>query len=216
MKHHIGGLNKSKEVCLECGSSRLKEEVKEQMFPFGPPAAQSILTASMPVFTCQDCGYEFIDERGESARHDAVCRHIGVQTPDEIRRVREATGLGRAEFCRIGGFGIASLQRWESGEVVPNASSDRLIYLLQYGDNLKRLRARDFEHAEPPTALAILSQQTECEALSNEELAEVKRRCSEASSVPHFPALERQGELGNCIREAERIRRRGCVLAPVA
>ncbi len=96
----------------------------------------------MPVFTCEDCGYEYFDERGEAARQAAVCRRLGVQTPEEVRRTRECTGLSRAEFCELTGFGAASLQRWESGMVVPNASSDRLIFLLQFPDNVERLRKR--------------------------------------------------------------------------
>jgi DNA-binding transcriptional regulator YiaG len=170
----------------------------------------------MPVYICEDCGYEFFDERGESARHDAVCRHIGVQTPDEIRKVREAAGLSRAEFCQISGFGIASLQRWETGEVIPNASSDRLIYLLQYGENLSRLRARDYGGTDPSAAFATSSRRTESGTPSNDGLAEVRKGRTSTSCALRFPALERQGELVKCLREAERIQRRGCVLAPAA
>jgi putative zinc finger/helix-turn-helix YgiT family protein len=132
----------SQERCIECGSARLIEQICEQNFAYGPPGDQVILTASMPVMVCEDCGYESFDERGETARHDAVCRHLGVQTPDEVRRTRELTGLSRAEFCQLTGFGQASLQRWESGMVVPNTSSDRLIFLLRCPDNVERLRER--------------------------------------------------------------------------
>jgi putative zinc finger/helix-turn-helix YgiT family protein len=215
MKQDAGAPIKTNEVCLECGSSRLTEQIKEQQFPFGPPAAQTTLTAAMPVFTCQDCGYEFFDERGESARHDAVCRHLGVQTPDEIRAARDITGLGRAEFCEIGGFGIASLQRWESGQVIPNASSDRLIYLLQYDDNINRLKARNYAGKEQPIGTATSGPHTESEAPSSIRLVEVHRPRIRASLNFRFPALERQGELVKCSQEAKRIQRRGSVFAPM-
>jgi len=166
----------------------------------------------MPVFTCQDCGYEFFDERGESAQHDAVCRHLGVQTPHEIRGVREAAGLSRTEFCELGGFGIASLQRWETGEVIPNASSDRLIYLLQFKQNLEGLRARDCGRTNGSVAFAKPCQ-PEPEAPRGDRPTQVLRHMR-PRSVLHFPALERQGELIRCQREAERIRMRGFVLAP--
>jgi DNA-binding transcriptional regulator YiaG len=128
--------------CIECGGARLVERITEQSFAYGPPDDHVFLTASMPVFTCEDCGYEYFDERGEEARHAAVCRHLGVQTPKEIHQVREGTSLSRTEFCCLSGFGSASLQRWEAGMVVPNASSDRLIFLLRYPDNVERLRRR--------------------------------------------------------------------------
>jgi len=138
----------SKELCIECGSAKLIERKREQSFAYGAPSDQVILTASMPVFTCADCGYEFFDERGEVARHEAVCRHLGVQTPEEVRRTREGTGLTRLEFCQLTGFGSASIQRWECGAVVPNASSDRLIFLLRYADTVERLRQREISIAQ--------------------------------------------------------------------
>lgn len=142
MQQETSGMHDSQELCIECGGARLIERVREQSFAYGPPGDQVTLTASMPVFTCEDCGYESFDERGEAARHDAVCRHCGVQTPEEVRKTREGTGLTRFEFCELTGFGSASIQRWESGIVVPNASSDRLIFLLRFPDNVERLRKR--------------------------------------------------------------------------
>ncbi len=213
MNKNTGAPITSKEVCLDCGSSRLAEQIKEQKFPFGPPAAQTTLTAAIPVFTCQDCGYEFFDERGESARHEAVCRHLGVQTPDEIRAAREGVGLGRAEFCQIGGFGIASLQRWESGEVVPNASSDRLIYLLRYDENIDRLRR--YASKEPSIAAAIPRPNTESEAPSSIRLQDVHRPRMRGSRDFHFPVLERLGDLTKCSQKAKRIQRRGSIFAPM-
>src|ERR1035438_8868457 len=130
------------ELCVECGGANLIERIKDQTFAYGLANDQVVLTASMPVFTCEDCGYEFFDERGEAARHAAVCRHLGVQTPEEVRQTRQGTGLTRTEFCQLTGFGSASLQRWECGMVVPNASSDSLIFLLRFPDNLERLRKR--------------------------------------------------------------------------
>jgi len=111
MQQETSGMHDSQELCIECGGARLIERVREQSFAYGPPGDQVLLTASMPVFICEDCGYESFDERGEAARHAAVCRHLGVQTPDEVRMTRERTGLSRAEFCQLAGFGPASLQR---------------------------------------------------------------------------------------------------------
>ena len=132
----------STNLCIECGGSRIAERIMEQAFPYGSHGDEVQLTASMPVFTCLDCGYEYFDERGEAARHAAVCRHSGVQTPEEIRKTREATGLTRAEFCHLTGFGSASLQRWEAGSIIPNTSSDRLMFLLRYPENVERLMER--------------------------------------------------------------------------
>ena len=131
------------EGCVECGGSRIIERVRQQTFPYLSGGKQVDITASIPIFVCEDCGYAFFGQRGEEARQNAICRFLGVQTPKEIEQVREAAGLARAQFCEISGFGIASLQRWESGATTQSLSSDRLIYLLRFPENLERLRQRN-------------------------------------------------------------------------
>ena len=42
------------------------------------------LTAQVPVRTCNACGFQFTDDVAEEARHEVVCRHLGVMTPKEI------------------------------------------------------------------------------------------------------------------------------------
>jgi putative zinc finger/helix-turn-helix YgiT family protein len=135
--------NRPNECCPECGNTKLVETIREQQFTYGTQENAVMLTASMPVISCEDCHYEYFDERGEVARHVAVCRHLGLQTPEEIREVRNATGMSRTAFCDLTGFGTASLQRWEAGMVVPNASSDRLIFLLRFKENIERLEKRN-------------------------------------------------------------------------
>ena len=42
-------------------------------------------------------------------RHEAVCRHLGVLAPGEIRALRREHGMSRAAFARLTGFGEATL-----------------------------------------------------------------------------------------------------------
>ncbi len=135
-------------LCPDCGSDKVVEQNIEQRFPYGHSNKETILTAVMPVTVCQNCGYKTFDERGEVARHAAICKHLGVFSPNEIAHARQSVQLSRSEFADIGGFGIASLQRWESGSLIPNSANDRLIYLLQFQDNISRLKARRAESAQ--------------------------------------------------------------------
>lgn len=176
----------SREQCPNCDGHSLIEQVKEQSFAYGSPGDQANLTASMPVFTCKDCGYEFFDERGEAARHAAVCRHLGVHTPEEIRHVRESSGLSRAEFCQLTGFGSASLQRWEAGLVVPSASSDRLIFLLRNAENVEQLRRRMEQGPEETLSWSVVSRDHVTE--TSEGVPVVRTRCA----VKRFNRLARQ------------------------
>jgi DNA-binding transcriptional regulator YiaG len=126
-------------ACPDCLSEFLQSHFVTHDFEYGLGEARTTLSATYPVLHCNKCSYEFADRRAEEARHEAVCRHLGVLTPSEIVAIREERGLTRAEFAELGGFGLASLQRWETGSQIQNASNDRLIFLLQFSANSQRL-----------------------------------------------------------------------------
>ena len=129
-------------ICAECGSQDVRTVLETQSFPYGAGARATTLTAMVPMHQCQSCRFEFTSEAGERARHDAVCRHLGVMTPSEVVAVRSRIDLNRAEFARITNLSEASLLRWEAGELIQNASHDSLLYLLRFKENIGRLRDR--------------------------------------------------------------------------
>jgi putative zinc finger/helix-turn-helix YgiT family protein len=130
-------------ACFNCGSSNLERKDLSQAFQYGSGTSAVELKANMPVYTCIDCGYQFAGPEAEDARHEAVCRHLGVMTPNEIVAVRESTGLSRTEFAERTGVGIASLKRWETGALVQNAANDQLIYLMTIPENVEHLQRRN-------------------------------------------------------------------------
>jgi putative zinc finger/helix-turn-helix YgiT family protein len=129
-------------VCFECGSSDVAKAFQQQVFQYGNGENAIELTAEMPVFTCKACGFQFAGPEGDDARHEAVCRHLGLLTPQEIVSIREHAGLSQAQFARRTRIGIASLKRWETGVVIQNAANDELIYLMTFPDNIQRLEER--------------------------------------------------------------------------
>lgn len=129
------------ESCEMCGSPGLKTELVLNPFIYGVGVDAVELSAEIPVHTCATCDVSFTDEAAENIQHDAVCRHLGVLTPDEIRALRSRYGLSRAAFARLTGFGEATLARWERRDVIQNASCDRYLRLLQNTANVDRLRA---------------------------------------------------------------------------
>jgi putative zinc finger/helix-turn-helix YgiT family protein len=130
-------------VCFDCGSSDVAKALQQQTFQYGNGESAVNLTAEMPVYTCKTCGYQFAGPEADDARHEAVCRYLGVLTPAEISAVRESTGLSRIQFAECTGVGIASLKRWETGILIQNAANDQLIYLMTFPDNIIRLKRRD-------------------------------------------------------------------------
>ncbi len=116
--------------CPLCDSSHVDSRIENQTFVHGTGKDASELSAPVQVFQCQSCMFEFTDETAEKARHNAVCRHLGVLTPEEIAAIRAQYKLSRAEFARITRIGEASINRWENGQLIQNAAMDQYLRLL--------------------------------------------------------------------------------------
>ena len=67
------------DVCLECGSKNVKEELGDYEFIYGDDVhvKQEMLKATFPLIVCKDCGSSCSDWRGEIARDKAVREHVG-------------------------------------------------------------------------------------------------------------------------------------------
>jgi DNA-binding transcriptional regulator YiaG len=63
-------------------------------------------------------------------------------TPREVEGIRTRLGMTRAAFAELTRLGEASLARWEKGLLIQNPGNDQLLYLLQFPENVKRLRSR--------------------------------------------------------------------------
>ncbi len=113
-----------------CGTPGLRTELVRDPFIYGVGDDVVELSVDIPVHTCDQCKVCFTGREAEVIHHEAVCRHLGVLTPEEIRGIRKQYGLSRAAFARLTGFGKASLARWERGELIQNTSSDRYLKLL--------------------------------------------------------------------------------------
>lgn len=138
--------------CPNCGSTRIETTLQTETFTYGKGPGAVELQAMVPVRRCLDCDFEFTDSTAEEAHHEAVCRHLDVLTPREIVALRSSYGLSRSEFARITKIGEASLQRWESGQLIQNPGYDQLLYLLRLPSNMDRLRERGVVPAELPEA----------------------------------------------------------------
>ena len=119
------------DVCEMCGTPGLKTELIRDPFIYGRGPDAVELIADIPVHTCAKCDVSFLGEEAVAIQHEAVCRHLGVLTPDEIRELRANYGMSRAAFARVTGFEEATLAQWERREVIQNKSSDHYLRLLR-------------------------------------------------------------------------------------
>src|ERR1700676_566285 len=129
--------------CPGCGQFGIYTKEIERHFPYGEAPATTMLVARVPLRSCKNCSAEFFDEEADERQHAAICRHRRLMTPAEIQTLRETTcGLSRAHFCELTKLGIATVARWERGELVQNAAYDQLLYLMHFPENVDRLRTR--------------------------------------------------------------------------
>ncbi len=131
-------------TCFECDAPA-DTKWQEHTFLYGLDDSAVELTVSLPVRICSACGFEFLDHEAEILEHEAVCVHLGVLSPKEIRAIREAYGLSRNEFAQVTGLGEATLNRWENGIKIQTPANDRYLRLLSRPGNMQWLK--DLESA---------------------------------------------------------------------
>lgn len=125
--------------CAGCGGSNVSTSIETDHFIYGSGSNAVELSAHVPVRTCVDCGTQFTDEAAERLRHDAVCQHLDVLTPTEIRAIRISYGYNRPAFASLTRLGEATLARWESGATIQNAAYDKYLRLLRDPAIMSRL-----------------------------------------------------------------------------
>ncbi len=126
--------------CQFCESNTVKRVSLKQEFQYGVGEQQVTLLATVPVWTCQECGEQYEDDDAEIIRHDVVCRHLGRLTPTELRKIRRNAGYSQAGWAELTGIGVASIKRWESLNQIQGAASDRYLRLISDSRIVEKLR----------------------------------------------------------------------------
>ena len=141
------------QVCDECGRPETTTW-RDHTFVYGAGDAAVELAVRLPVRRCGHCDLDYLDDEGEGLKHEAVCRHLGVLTPKEIRGIRGCLGLSRSALAKLTGIGEASLSRWENGIKIQTPGYDRYLRLVSRAGIVPILR--QFDHApsaaQPPRA----------------------------------------------------------------
>jgi putative zinc finger/helix-turn-helix YgiT family protein len=127
-------------MCAQCGEETARLSYEDEAFPYGVGENQVILTARVPVIRCDACDAQYTDSAAEGIRHAEVCRHLGRLAPDAIRAIRERYGLSQQEWATQTGFGIASVKRWETGNLIQNEATDRYLRLLANADTFAKVK----------------------------------------------------------------------------
>ena len=126
-------------TCFDCGAP-VRTEWHDTTFPYGADQSAIELGVRLPVEVCVSCGAGSLGHEAAQIKHEAVCTHLGVLTPREVRAIREHHHLSRAAFAALTGLGSATLHRWENGLLIQNRANDRYLRLLRSAENILRLR----------------------------------------------------------------------------
>jgi len=128
--------------CPECGGSDIVTSEEEYRFPYGFGKEAVELKATVPVRKCNDCTFSYTDHAAESICHDAICEHLGVMKPSQVKALRRLCNMTQAEFADMTALGQATLSRWERGIVIQNQAYDNYLYLMGFSGNLDRIAKR--------------------------------------------------------------------------
>ena len=85
---------------------------------------------------CDSCGERILSAELSQAIEGLRYERLGMLTPEEIKAVRERTGLSQEEMSSLVGVGAKTYTRWESGRSIQNKSSDNLIRLVDMNRGL--------------------------------------------------------------------------------
>lgn len=145
-------------VCPVCGKGVLESRTLTERFDYGEGEEKvPVVAENVPIRVCSHCQETFSGPEAARIRYLAICRALGLLTPDEIRTIRERFGPSQADFARLTGIGEATISRWERGRLLQNKAMDRYVRLLAANpDNVRLLRGPPPYpvRPDPPGALA--------------------------------------------------------------
>jgi len=165
----------SKFVCGECGSERIRTSREIYNFPYGVGNDTVELSCEVPFRKCSDCGFSFLDHVAEDICQKAICQHLGVMTPSQVKGLRKLYNLTQSEFAEITKLGPATLSRWERGIVIQNQAYDNYLYLLGFKENLRLIQERSKSAGTLEDAVETKQQPTFRELKVTKELLDCKR-----------------------------------------
>lgn len=127
-------------TCLECGDDRL---VPSEVHLAGTRQGESY-TVALQGLRCENCGFQTIDST-QSAEFtqllsDAFRDAHNLLTGSEIRERRSQLGMTQQAFATYLGVGVASIKRWEIGQIQERAMDELIRVKTEADAALKNLK----------------------------------------------------------------------------
>jgi putative zinc finger/helix-turn-helix YgiT family protein len=118
-------------ICGNCRLGQLETIRIDDSFEFlGEDGPIRIVAQDVPFYHCPHCGERLSGLETAQVHHRAICKALGLLTPEEIRGIRDRLGMTQAEFSGLTGIGEATISRWERGRLLQNRANDRYLRLV--------------------------------------------------------------------------------------
>jgi len=117
--------------CPMCGANTLQQKRGE--YRFEPPPnipGGAIVIADATWEECGSCGEAILPYELSKALDIEAIKRQGLLMPEEIRQVRQRTGLTAVDMSHLLGIGEKTYTRWETGKSIQTKGNDTLIRLL--------------------------------------------------------------------------------------
>ena len=111
-------------ICFECGNASLAINSA----PFAGQRNGEPFTVEVPGLVCPACGFATLDSAQSEiftrAISDAYRKAHGLLTGNEMRTIRAKANMSQQEFADYLGVGVASIKRWELGQIQDKAMDE--------------------------------------------------------------------------------------------
>ncbi|MBN1588019.1 MAG: type II toxin-antitoxin system MqsA family antitoxin [Pirellulales bacterium] len=117
--------------CPLCGENTLVDMQGE--FRMDPPPnipGGVIIIPDASWLHCRSCGEDILSHELDTVIGQERYRRLGLLAPEDIRGVREKTGLSAVDMSHLLGVGEKTYTRWENGRSLQTKASDTLIRLI--------------------------------------------------------------------------------------
>ena len=86
-----------------------------------------VALSNLPVLRCAHCGEIVFDDEAEVRLSAALRSAVGLLSPEEIRRHRDALGLTQKQLANFLKIADSTLSRWETGAQIQQRCMDTFL-----------------------------------------------------------------------------------------
>lgn len=122
---------KAGDICPSCGQGTLARNVIDESFEY---KEQKLIVSDYPIYACNDCQEEFIDEitieATEKKIRDFQRKVDNLLTSDEIVALRKELGLTQSQLAEKLGVSRITIARYEGGQLTQGKSQNHHLRLM--------------------------------------------------------------------------------------